>query len=69
MMTAQRDYGVRVVVAYSNMTVGRVIFPFGMERQELVRKGLVVPVKPEEEAEAKPAAKAVPPRPTLTVRK
>jgi len=44
----EQDYGVRVLHAYGNMTVGRVIFPFGMERGQLLKAGLVEVVTPPE---------------------
>lgn len=44
-MTAQ-DYGVRVVRAYSNMTVGRIIWPPGVLRDRLVATGFVERVQP-----------------------
>lgn len=48
----EQDYGVRVLHAWSNMTVGRVIYPPMMLRQELVKRGLVEVVQPE--ADEKP---------------
>jgi hypothetical protein len=43
------DLGVRVILAYDNMTVGRVIFPPGMLRQQLLRTHRVEVVTPEPE--------------------
>lgn len=37
----QQDHGVRVLHAFSNMTVGRVVFPPGMVREKWLRAGLV----------------------------
>ena len=53
----EQDLGVRVIHAYSNMTVGRVIFPPGMLRQQLLRGGLVEVVTeeyPDEQIKASP---------------
>lgn len=44
-MGTSTDHGVRVLHAYANMTVGRVIFPNGIERQKLIKAGLVEKVE------------------------
>lgn len=41
MMTAGKDYGVRVKIAYGMLRVGQIIFPNGMEREYLVKSGRV----------------------------
>lgn len=45
MMTAGKDYGVRVVRAYQQFSVGAVIFPTGVLRQRLIQMGFAVPVE------------------------
>lgn len=45
------DRGVRVIRAYSNMTVGRVIFPPGMLREQLMKAGFVEPVSADQAGE------------------
>ncbi len=55
-----KDLGVRVKVAYANMSVGRVIFPGGIERDLLVKKGFVERITdafPHEQEPAKVVAK------------
>ena len=47
MMFAQQDYGVRVIRAYANQSVGRIIFPNGLERGALLKGGWVEIVVPE----------------------
>lgn len=39
MMRAGQDYGVRMLVAYANRSVGRVIYPNGVKRDRLVKRG------------------------------
>lgn len=39
-----KDQGVRVVVAYQQFSVGRILFPPGALRQKLIERGLVEPV-------------------------
>lgn len=58
-MTSQ-DYGVRVIRAYSNMTVGRVIFPPGVLRDRLVATGFVERVQAPAKAEPATVAAAAP---------
>lgn len=43
----KEDLGVRVVTAYQQFSVGRVLFPPAALRQKLVERGLVEPVLPE----------------------
>lgn len=40
-MMTPKDYGVKVLRAYENKRVGVVIFPSGVERDRLVKMGLV----------------------------
>lgn len=56
------DQGVRVVKAYGQFSVGRVIWPNGMERQRLLSSGFVEVVKAPDVTEA-------PKRPVLTTKK
>lgn len=58
MMTASKDYGVRVLMAYENKRVGQVIFPYGVERQLLLQRGIVESVAPAEQSDAPPATRA-----------
>lgn len=44
-MTAQPDLGVRVITAYSNQRVGRIIFPPALLRDQLIKQGFVEPVR------------------------
>jgi hypothetical protein len=60
-MTAGKDYGVEVVVAYENKRVGDVIFPPGVLRQRLVMSGLVRSKAPEPERPAKSVNHSKPP--------
>lgn len=56
MMTAGKDYGVEVIVAYANRLVGQVFYPPGLLRDALVRSGRVKRLAPPvEEAEAEDA--------------
>lgn len=41
MLTAGKDYGVEVIMAYEQRRVGQVFFPPALLRDTLVRKGLV----------------------------
>jgi hypothetical protein len=43
-----KDHGVRVVRAYGNMAVGRIIFPPNMLRQKLIQEHWVEAVMPPE---------------------
>ena len=62
MMSAEKDYGVEVLVAYENKRVGQVIYPNGVERQMLIRCGRVRALSvPKEDKPAK--------KPTLTLRR
>lgn len=45
MLTADRDYGVRVIRAYENKRVGQVLYPPGLLRDALVRRGFVERIK------------------------
>lgn len=54
MMVAGKDYGVRIVRAYQQFSVGAVIFPTGVLRQRLVQGGFAVPEEPA--ASSQPAA-------------
>ena len=58
MMTAGRDYGVRVIQAYGMLSVGQVIFPTGCEREMLISQRRVEPVRPQPEASPCAARKA-----------
>jgi hypothetical protein len=49
MLTAGKDYGVRVILAYEHRKVGDKFFPPGVLREMLIRRGLVEPVQPPEE--------------------
>lgn len=44
------DYGVRVIRAYAQFSVGRVIYPNGIQREMLLRGGWVEPVASPEAA-------------------
>ncbi len=60
MMEAARDYGVRIVRAYGEYSVGQIIFPTGLMRSHLVGGGWCEPVKPQavvEEPKKKPRAR------------
>jgi hypothetical protein len=46
MMTAGKDYGVKVLVAFGFNSVGQVIYPTGVVRQHLVEAGFCEPVAP-----------------------
>lgn len=46
MMIAGKDYGVRIIRAYQQFSVGAVIFPTGMLRQRLIQTGFAVPEEP-----------------------
>lgn len=65
MMLAQQDYGVRVVRAFLNHSVGRIIFPPGAYRQKLLEGRWVEIVVPEvpfemtEDVSAAPMNRAV----------
>ena len=48
MMKADRDYGVKVTKPFSFRRVGQVFYPTGALRIELIKRGLVEPVKPPE---------------------
>lgn len=57
MMTSDKDYGVRVVIAYEDKVVGQVIYPPGMLRQSLIERNLVVsaaPTQPEKRPVGRP---------------
>ena len=45
------DHGVRVVVAFGQHSVGRILFPPAAFRQVLIARGFVVPVEPPPEPE------------------
>jgi hypothetical protein len=49
MTNAPKDHGVRVLTAYGMLRVGQIIFPNGVERQNLLRSNRVELVKPPEE--------------------
>lgn len=50
MMEAGKDYGVRVIRAFSQFSVGRIIFPPGTQRERLLRGNMVEVVKAPEPA-------------------
>ena len=54
MFEARKDYGVRVVVAFGNNRVGRVLFPPGLLRDALVKRGFVERIAPPIVAVVKP---------------
>lgn len=51
MLTAGKDYGVRVITAYENRRVGQVFFPPALLRDALVRRKFVERVQAPPEAE------------------
>ncbi len=58
MMTAGRDYGVRVIQAYGMLSVGQVIFPTGCEREMLISQRRVEPVRLQPESVPRAARRA-----------
>ena len=64
MLTADRDYGVRVIRAYEHRRVGQIFFPPGILRQRLIQAGFVEAVAPDKKTEP-----ASPPPPSDTRRK
>lgn len=69
MMSAAKDYGVEVVVAYETKRVGQVIFPPGVLRQRLIQTGRVrAVVAPKEEVTPAPVKSSNQNKPTLKIR-
>ncbi len=58
MMTAGRDYGVRVIQAYGMLSVGQIIFPTGCEREMLISQRRAEPVRPQPESVPRAARRA-----------
>lgn len=59
MMESGKDYGVRIIRAYAQFSVGKIIFPDGGLRSDLLKRGFVEAVIPDghEEQKKKPAAR------------
>lgn len=64
MMTAAKDYGVKVTVAYADFRVGDVIYPPGMLREMLKRQGFVEDVPAPEPVKRGPGRPRIHPLPT-----
>lgn len=58
MMEAGNDYGVRIIRAFGQFSVGNVIFPPGTQRSDLIRRGMVELVKAPSAAPEPPKRKA-----------